>query len=304
MTFGETFLSDPPSLFDSRSEQPCGAVEEVLVAAGGSYRCRGLSEGQARALRQRYETGDAGSPPPVDFQFQHASPEEFLPLGPLVRDYTFDLEPRPGEVLLAGWDFAARIELHPVFAATMWTPHLEGEMFESAFANVFRVIVAYGVLAGGGALLHSAAVAEDGSAQLFVGVSGSGKSTISQLALDSGRSVLSDDLNALWRHDGRTYVEQVPFTGDLRGSLTTTGRFPLAGIHRLRQGRTPMLRSLTVAEMVALLFGCAPFINSDPFRREQLLANLEACARDIPAGELTFALDGDFWHLLSPGKAS
>ena len=105
-------------------------------------------------------------------------------------------------MLLAGWDFAARIELQPQFAATMWTPHLEGEMFESAFANIFRVVVAYGVVAGGGALLHSAAVAEGDLAQLFVGVSGSGKSTISRLALESGRAVLSDDLNALWPDRG------------------------------------------------------------------------------------------------------
>ncbi len=255
-------------------------------------------------LRQRYETSDIGCLTAVDFQFHHAPQRDFLPMDQSVREYTFDLEARQDEVLLAGWDFAARIEIHPQFAATMWTPHLEGEKFESAFANVFRVVVAYGVVADGGALLHSAAVAEDGSAQLFVGVSGSGKSTISQLALDSGRSVLSDDLNALWRRDECSYVEQVPFTGDLRGSLTTTGRFPLVGIHRLRQGRTPRLRPLTDAETVALLFGCAPFVNSDPFRHDRLLTNLEACARDLPADELTFALDRDFWHLVSPGKAS
>ena len=90
----------------------------------------------------------------------------------------------------------------------------------------------------------------------------------------------------------------MPFTGDLRGDLTTTGRFPVARIFRLRQGGTPRLRPLTDAETVALLFGCAPFINSDPFRRGRLLENIEACARDLPADELTFPLR---WRVLASG---
>ncbi len=304
MTFGATFLRDPQSWNESRSEQPCGDIEEVLAVAGGSFRCLGLSQEQARILRQLYASCDNPQASIIDWSIQYTPQEDFLPLDDSVREYTFDLEHRPDEVLLAGWDFSARIQLRPQFAVAMWTPHLEGAMFESAFANVFRVVVAYFVVEGGGALLHSAAVADGGTAQLFVGVSGSGKSTISQLALDSGRSVLSDDLNALWPDDGQTFVEQVPFTGDLRGSMTAAGQFPVAGIFRLRQGSTPRLRPLTVAETVALLFGCAPFVNSDPFRHDRLLTNLEACARDLPADELTFALDRDFWHLVSPGKAS
>jgi len=304
VSFGASFLRDPRSWFDTRSEQPCGDAEDVLIAAGGSYQCWGLSREQARVLRQRYETGEVGSALPVELRFYHVPLGEFLPPDQSPWEYTFDLEPRRDEVLLAGWEFAAQIQLRPQLAATMWTPHLQGEMFESAFANVFRVIVAYGLVEGGGALLHSAAVAEGGSAQLFVGVSGSGKSTVSRLALESGRLVLSDDLNALWPQDGRAFVEQVPFTGDLRGSRITTGRFPVAGVFRLRQGRTPRLRPLTEAETVALLYGCAPFINSDPFRRERLLANLEACSRNLPTDELTFPRDGGFWHLVSPERAS
>jgi hypothetical protein len=304
VTFGAAYLRDAEHWFDVASIGPCGEEEEIILAAGRAYRCLGLSPRQARLLKSRYESGGVSSIPMAELQFRTAPADVFLPMGPSITEYTFDQECRRDEVMLAGWDFAARIVLRPRFAATMWTPHLGGEMFESAFANVFRVIVAYAVLESGGALLHSAAVAEKGSARLFVGVSGAGKSTISQLALDSGRSVLSDDLNALWRLDGETYVEQVPFTGDLRGDLTTSGRFPLEGIFRLRQGTTARLRPLRDVETVALLYGCAPFVNSDPFRRERLLENLELSATDLPAEELTFRLDGGFWHLVFPGKAS
>jgi len=304
VSFGEDFLREPRGFFETCSETPCGESEEVLVAAGGSYRCRGLSPEQAFSLRQNYPTADGDSSQLVDFHFCKTAPDEFLPLAQSGWEYTFDSEPQHDEVLLAGLGFAARIRLLPQFTATMWTPHTQGKDFESAFANVFRVIVGYALVQGGGALLHSAAVAENGSARIFVGVSGAGKSTVSRLALESGRSVLSDDLNALWPGDGSAIVEQVPFTGELRGSRSTKGRFPVAGIFRLRQGRTAGLRPLTAAETVALLFGCAPFINSDPFRRERLLANLEACTADVPAEELTFPRDGGFWHLVSTEKAS
>ena len=84
VTFGATFLSDPRSWFDSPSEQPCGEVEEVLVAAGGSYRCQGLSQDQARVLRQRYGSDDSGCPTTADFLFRRAPTSDFLPLGPSV----------------------------------------------------------------------------------------------------------------------------------------------------------------------------------------------------------------------------
>jgi adenylylsulfate kinase-like enzyme len=138
----------------------------------------------------------------------------------------------------------------------------------------------------------------------MTGLSGAGKSTVSRLALESGRLVLSDDLNAVVVDGGRPWVQQVPFTGDLGGSRTTRGRFPLGRVFRLRQAAAAALRPMSRAEAVALLYGCAPYVNADPLRRDQLLANLEACMAGVPAGELSFRRDGTFWPLLAGRKAS
>lgn len=161
-----------------------------------------------------------------------------------------------------------------------------------------------GLLEAGGALLHSAAVVDEGGAVLFVGVSGAGKSTVSRRALESGRAVLSDDLNAVVREGGRVWVEQAPFTGDLGPANTVRGRFPLARVLRLRKGETAALRAMGRAEVLALLAGCSPYVNADPVRREQVLGNLEGSLAGVPADELTFPRDGGFWHLLAAERVS
>jgi hypothetical protein len=135
-----------------------------------------------------------------------------------------------------------------------------------------------------------------GRALLFLGPSGAGKTTLSGLALASGRTVLSDDLNACLPGPPAR-VEKVPFTGDL-GERGAAGSYPLRGLLRLEQGPADALRPLGTAAAMAALLACSPFVNGDPHRRDLLLANLEAVARSAPAQVLTFDLAGGFWGIL------
>ena len=304
MSFGEAYLHDAARLVGRDDGQPWGRAQESVVVAGRSYCCRGLSEDQAAILRRRYGRAPAVTSPTIDFELVRAAAGEFKPVEPAGWEYSFDLEPHGDRLLLAGWDFAARITLRPRLDAVMWSPHADGGCFELAFSNVLRVVVAYALLEAGGVLLHSAAVVDGGGAVLFVGVSGAGKSTVSRRALESGRAVLSDDLNAVVREGGRAWVQQVPFTGDLGPANTVSGRFPLARVLRLRKGETAALRAMGRAEVLALLAGCSPYVNVDPVRREQLLGNLEGSLAGVPADELTFPRDGGFWHLPAEERAS
>ena len=160
-----------------------------------------------------------------------------------------------------------------------------------------RILVAYAALDLKGGLFHSAAVVEGDSAWLFVGHSGAGKSTISRLALDSGRAVLSDDLNpVLPNARGGLDVVGSPFLGD-EGARTPT-RHALNAIYRLEKGAKDGVRTMGEAETLASLMASSPYLNRDPHRIETLYANLATLAGCVPQRVLTFRRDGTFWPLL------
>src|SRR6185369_17923284 len=102
----------------------------------------------------------------------------------------------------------------PQLSAALWTSE-DGLLVERGiFENLLRIVVAYHMLELGVVLLHSAALADERGAHVFFGPSGAGKSTISRLGSAAGRSVLSDDMNALRIADDAVVVEKLPFAGD------------------------------------------------------------------------------------------
>ena len=147
-------------------------------------------------------------------------------------------------------------------------------------------------------MLHSAGITDGSSAWLLLGPSGAGKTTASRLCLAAGAGILSDDLNAVVAEPEGNLVAQLPFTGDLGEQHEGTGRYPLRGVLRLRQGEREELTPLSPASALAALAAAAPYVNRDPFRREALLAVLERLARSVQAWELTFSLGADLWSIL------
>lgn len=85
----------------------------------------------------------------------------------------------------------------------------------------------------GGVTVHSAGVVIDGSGHLFYGQSGAGKSTL------AGRSpypLLSDEMVALFDHEGQVVVSATGFWGTLDRDDAPRGIFPLASLTRIRKG--------------------------------------------------------------------
>ncbi len=307
MSFGEKFLQYPDLFPNRHSGESWGDRSLVIDFVGGPYLFRGLGAAQVEACRERFgelckEPEEVG-PPSLESRVFQVSGREFRSFDMNGWTYTFDRDYTADSVRLAGFDFVGRLDWTPQLNCALWSSEEGGPPFQCLFENFFRVVVAYRLLELGGALLHSACAVSQGKAYLFLGQSGAGKSTISRLSLDSGRRVLSDDMNALCPHEGQTWVEKLPFAGDLGRTPTPRSAYPLRSLSRLRQG-ADQLRPLPPAQAVATLIACAPFVNSDPHRLDRLVANLQALVASLPAQELTFSLDGPFWELLEAAAES
>lgn len=302
MSFGERFLEEP-DLFPARqSGEAWGSARVVIHFAGNDYVCDGLSAAQAEGVRAKFgslcKAASDVSERSVTIRIFRGALEDFV-VDEREWEFDFDLDYSPTAVTFAGFHFMGRLDMGPPLCAALWTPEDERLVSHAIFENVLRVVVAYDVLEQGGVLLHSAAVVGDTGGHVFFGPSGAGKSTISRLSLNAGCAVLSDDMNALRITAGSVVVEKLPFAGDLGQTMETD-----AGVHtvrtlcRLERGGTAALRPVGAAPAVALLLECAPFVNRNPYKYDQLIEQLEALNSRIPVRVLTFAIDSRFLPLL------
>lgn len=308
--FGERFL-ELPDLFPARpAGEPWGRVSRRLELAGGPYVLTGLSEGQETVLRRRFqgrvaEAGEGEAAVPV--RIFRAAPSDFRSFDRSGRAMTVDRAYDRWSVRLAGWRIMARLDWRPGLTGTVWTSLSEGVELQGVFENFLRVLVAYRLLVRGGALVHSAGVVEEGRVFLFLGPSGAGKTTVGRLARSAGRTVLSDDMNAVVAGGAGSCgfrVERLPFAGDLGQTADPCEVHPLGGLFRLEKGPEVRLEELSPARALAGLLTCCPFVNADPHRREELEGNLGAVLAAVPMGRLTFPRQGPFEQiaaLLSPG---
>ncbi len=313
MSFGERYLRFPDLFPARRSGEGWGGETVTIDFAGGPYRFSGLSAAQVAAVREHFGelAQGTGATPGGETRVFRVTAAELLPPPAERWEYTFDRDCAPRCVRLAGHELMASIEWPTPgseapaaqLRGALWTPAGEGGTFQRVFENYFRVLAAYRLLELGGVLLHSAGVVAGAAADLFVGQSGAGKSTISRLALAAGRAVLSDDINALCPGDGGSRVEKLPFAGDLGRTRTPRASYPLRSLNRLRHGEDA-LRPIGAAEAIALLVACSPFVNGDPHRSGRLVENLERLARAVPTREVSFDREGGIWELLDGSQSS
>jgi hypothetical protein len=314
MTFGTAVLA-APDLFPARRAGETWGAAGLLVELGGEVlSVCGLSPQQEVSLRGRYgplcRSRRAGAPVDggVRIDVFRADRRDFLPPAGAAEELPLELEHEPNEVRLASRDFMARLELGAAIQAmsgALWTPQNGDRAFLGAFENFARVVVAYRLLARGGLLLHSAAVVDGGRAHLFAGRSGAGKTTVARLSRESGREVLSDDINVLVPGAGGTvFAERLPFAGELGASPRRGPHPPVAGVHLLRQGDRHELAPLPRPRALAQLLVCAPFVNADPHRLDAALEVLAELVATVPVGVLTFRRDPGFWAELAGGDRS
>ena len=286
------FVRDPERLVIVPPEDGGNPCEIVLPT--GAVRLGGVPESSARHLEAIPWPGGAGrGRPAARLAVVPVEAGWFRRAGEIDWDPFLAVEHRDDAVLVAGYRWMLRLERRDPPAGALWLDRTAaGSDLEDLWENVLRIVAAYGALAAGGLLLHSAAVVVGGAGFLLPGASGDGKSTVAALCGREGALVLSDDCNAVLPGGRGFEVAGLPFGGDRRPRACPAGRYPLAGILGLEKGEETALEAEDPAAVAARLVAAAPFVNGDPAVGTTVLARASGIAACVPVGRLRFALSG------------
>lgn len=299
-TFGTGFLKDPSSFPGGLGTRRWGVHGMCLDLGRRAYRLEGLTAEQAHLLRTRfaaYESDGAEGIPIVVRTFE-ADGAAFRPPPPAPWVYALDFDHRAESVGWIGVREAGTLTLSPTPDVCMWTVAGEGDIFARAVENVLRLVVAHALLEQGGALFHGACVVDGGTATLFPGVSGSGKTTISRLSAAEGRTVLSDDIVGVLPGAAGFDAVALPFGSEFRWPGPRNARFPLGALCRLEKGKATQVNDLSRSAAFGLALACTPYVNNDPRRTDQLFAVLDRLTATVCLRSLQFQKDGPVWATL------
>ncbi len=152
--------------------------------------------------------------------------------------------------------------------------------------SMLRIAFAQSVLSWDGVSIHASAVSADGKAWLFLGKSGTGKSTHARLWLRNipGARLLNDDNPAVRLVDGKAFAFGTPWSG--KTPCYRNESYPVGGIVRLVRGDADIFTKKDEVEaLVALLPSCS-VVHSDTELQSRLCDTLAAIAGAVPVGEL------------------
>ncbi|MBR3886404.1 MAG: hypothetical protein IKJ21_02215 [Alistipes sp.] len=144
------------------------------------------------------------------------------------------------------------------------------------------------------AAVHSSVIVKDGRAVMFLGESGTGKSTHTRLWRESveGATLLNDDSPFVGVEDGRTVVYGSPWSG--KTPCYKAECYPLLAVVRLSQAPHNRIRPLRGVQAIgALLPSLPPAFAFDRELEEHTLAMLSAVLRSVKAYHLECLPNGE-----------
>jgi hypothetical protein len=154
----------------------------------------------------------------------------------------------------------------------------------------------------GGLKLHAATAVFEGRAHVFVGHSGAGKSTISELAEQAGATIPTDDrtIITLANDDGAGGAAATAWGTPWHGNLPRKSPegFPIAGVYILRQAPENRLGALSSGAAVNELFVRLIQPRLDPREVSNTYRTLERLVASVPVQELHFRREREALALL------
>jgi len=196
-------------------------------------------------------------------------------------------ELRPERVLLQRADFNAEID----FANER--VHIDYVGHPPALQSALRAATGLLLARRGGLLLHASAVVSGERAFLFPGPSGAGKTTIARLA--GQRSVLSDEIAAVFPHAGGYGTAFTPFWGDLANERRMVAGAGVAGIFFPLADDEVRIERMTPARAIARLLPCVFRCFCEENLERSLLDIAARLALAVPCALLRFRRDPRFW---------
>lgn len=155
-----------------------------------------------------------------------------------------------------------------------------------AVSSMLRIAYSQAVILRDAVSIHAAAVCTGGRAYLFMGKSGTGKSTHAALWIKHipGTQLLNDDNPTVRLIDGRAYACGTPWSGKTPCYRQLT--FPIGGMVRLSQAPENRFLPLEGADaFIAVYPGCS-VISQDDRLCNMLYDTLATLAETVPTGAL------------------
>ena len=174
----------------------------------------------------------------------------------------------------------------------------------TVISSLSRALFAQIVLLHDGISVHSSCVVRDGKAYMFLGRSGTGKSTHSRLWIEAfpGTELLNDDNPAVRILPDGPRVFGTPWSGktDCWRNLSA----PLCGIVRLRQAPFDSFEPLDGIQAFSEVYPGCSVLRSDAFLHERLCDNLEMLCSLVKVGRMACLPDLEAARICAAGIAT
>ena len=188
-------------------------------------------------------------------------------------------------VMEAGSDF------RQVSARLKW----EDPYVPSVLCSMLRIVFAQAALLHSAVSLHSSTVVKDGKAYMFMGRSGTGKSTHSRLWLEHlGAALLNDDNPIVRIVDGKALVYGSPWSG--KTPCYKDKSAPIAAMVRLAQAPENRFERKSEIEAFAILLPGCSVLRFDRNLYGNLCETLIELAEMVCVGEMRCLPDMDAAH--------
>ena len=185
--------------------------------------------------------------------------------------------------------FSGEFNLHNLEGKLKYTAHRD-------LNNYLRAVYSLVLLKDNGFLVHAASLIKEGAGFLFPGKSGTGKTTITRLSINS--IPLSDEISLVKMVNGRYNVFGTPFWNELTIAGDNT-HIPLKQVYLPKQDKKNYKKAASPAKILQNLIPNVIFFLDDDELKMQLFNICYDFANTVPAYELHFLPDPSFWSVIN-----